>query len=292
MRASHPDAEGYVERDGVRVFWERYGEGDPAVLFMAPWSIVHSRCWKAQLPYFGRHGCAIAFDPRGNGRSDSPTDVAAYDEREYAVDALAVLDAVGVERAVVVSLSRGARWALLLVGEHPDRVAGACFIAPSLPLVAPPGGRAAAIAAFENERTSYDGWWKYNLHHWRHDHADFAEHFFTLAYNEPHSTKQLEDCVEWARQADPEALIASELGLRIRTREEVARLCAGVRCPSLVIHGDRDAVFGVDCGRALADCTSGELVVLEGSGHMAQARVPVRVNLLLREFVESLGSNG
>ena len=54
-RARYPDAEGFVERDGVSVFWERYGEGEPTILFLPSWSIVHSRLWKGQVPYFARH---------------------------------------------------------------------------------------------------------------------------------------------------------------------------------------------------------------------------------------------
>jgi hypothetical protein len=49
-RAGYPDETGHVERDSVRVFWERYGDGEPAVLLLAPWTIIHSRCWKAQIP--------------------------------------------------------------------------------------------------------------------------------------------------------------------------------------------------------------------------------------------------
>jgi len=54
-RARYPDTEGYVERDGVRVFYEVYGEGEPTILFVPPWSLVHSRCWKFLFQYFARH---------------------------------------------------------------------------------------------------------------------------------------------------------------------------------------------------------------------------------------------
>ena len=133
-RARYPDEEGYVERDGVRVFYEVYGEGEPTILFVPPWSLVHSRCWKMQLPYFGRHFRAIAFDPRGNGKSDRPQTSDAYTETEFAADALAVLDATGTEKAFVVTLSLGAQRTLVLAAEHPERVQGIVFIAPSLPL--------------------------------------------------------------------------------------------------------------------------------------------------------------
>ena len=49
-RARYPDEEGFVEREGVRIFWERYGEGEPTILFLPTWSIIHSRCWKMQIP--------------------------------------------------------------------------------------------------------------------------------------------------------------------------------------------------------------------------------------------------
>ena len=40
-RARYPDTEGYVERDGVRTFYEVYGEGEPTVLLLPTWSIIH-----------------------------------------------------------------------------------------------------------------------------------------------------------------------------------------------------------------------------------------------------------
>ena len=71
-QARCPDETGYVERLGVRVFWERYGDVDPTVLLLPTWTIVHSRVWKAQIPYFARHCRVLTFDPRGSERSDRP----------------------------------------------------------------------------------------------------------------------------------------------------------------------------------------------------------------------------
>jgi hypothetical protein len=51
-RARYPDEQGYIERDGVRVFYEVYGDGEPTLLFCPTWTIVHSRIWKMQIPYF------------------------------------------------------------------------------------------------------------------------------------------------------------------------------------------------------------------------------------------------
>ena len=45
----YPDATGHVERDGVRVFWKRYDDGEPTALFLPTWKIIHSPRWKAQI---------------------------------------------------------------------------------------------------------------------------------------------------------------------------------------------------------------------------------------------------
>jgi pimeloyl-ACP methyl ester carboxylesterase len=107
MRAREPDAEGYVDHDGVKLHWEVFGSGRPTLLLLPTWSIVHSRVWKAQVPYLARHFRVLTFDGRGNGRSDRPGGAEAYTEREFAADALAVLDATATGRW----WSPGATWA-------------------------------------------------------------------------------------------------------------------------------------------------------------------------------------
>jgi pimeloyl-ACP methyl ester carboxylesterase len=134
MRAREPDRCGRVERRGVRIGYEVFGEGAETLLFMPTWSIIHSRTWKGQIPYFSRHFRVVTFDGRGSGRSDRPTDPASYREEEFAADALRVMDATETDRALVVSLSMGAIRSLMLAAEHPDRVCGLAFIAPSLRL--------------------------------------------------------------------------------------------------------------------------------------------------------------
>ncbi len=285
-RALYPDEEGWVERDGVRVFYEVYGHGLPTVLFLPTWSIVHSRCWKLQLPYFGRHGRAVAFDPRGNGRSDRPSDPTAYAEHELADDALAVLDATGTERAVLVSLSLGAQRALLLAVERPERVAGAVFIGPALPFGRLDGRD--ALGRFDEELPTDEGWAKYNRHYWLRDFPGFLDFFFSQCFSEPHSTKQIEDCVGWGLDTDPETLLTIEGAEGLASREAVAALCGRMACPVLVIHGSEDRIRPHAHGRELAKLTGGRLATLAGSGHCPHARDPVKVNLLIRDFVESL----
>jgi pimeloyl-ACP methyl ester carboxylesterase len=151
-RARYPDDSGYVERDGVRLYYEVYGTGEPTVFLLPTWSIIHSRHWKMQVPYLARHCRVVTFDGRGNGRSDRPG--GGYEEREFAADALAVMDATATERAVLVSFSLGAQRALLVAAEHPERVDGAVFICPSVPLGEPPAGR---VHSWEAELDTDEG---------------------------------------------------------------------------------------------------------------------------------------
>ena len=73
---------------------------------------------------------------------------------------------------------------------------------------------------------------------------------------------------------------------------DVDRWCARAARPALVVHGDRDRISPPRSGAALARATGGSLVVLEGAGHIPNARDPVRVNRLIREFAESLPARG
>jgi pimeloyl-ACP methyl ester carboxylesterase/predicted glycosyltransferase len=282
-RARYPDAEGFVERHGVSVFWERYGEGEPTILFLPTWSIVHSRTWKMQIPYLSRHCRVLTVDPRGNGKSDRPRQSDAYREEEFAADALAVLDATQTERAVLVSLSRGAERALLLAAEHPERVAGMVFIAPALPLP-PASPRASAEREFVEPRETYEDWEKWNSHYWLAHYEDFVEFFFSQVFNERHSTKQREDAVSWALETNPETLVATQVAPRLPNEASVLALIDRVRCPALVIHGRDDAVRPHDSGARLAELLGASFVSLEGAGHCPHARDPVKVNLVLRDF--------
>src|SRR5918994_1919892 len=152
-RARYPDESGYVERDGVRLHWEVYGSGEPTVLLLPTWSIIHSRHWKMQIPYLARHCRVLTFDGRGNGRSDRPQDPEAY-----------------------------------------------------------------------------------NKHVWLRDYRGCLEFFFSRMFNEPHSTKPIEDCVGWGLETDGETLVTAQYGAKLGV-DEAGEIAARIRCPVLVIHG-------------------------------------------------------
>jgi pimeloyl-ACP methyl ester carboxylesterase/predicted glycosyltransferase len=295
-RARYPDEQGYIERDGVRVFWERYGEGEPTVLLLPTWTIVHSRFWKAQIAYLARHFRVVTFDPRGNGRSDQPRDPALYSEAEFAADALAVMDATATDQAVIASVSKGAQRALLLAADHPERVLAAAFIGPFFP-ASPVGGLRWRIMA--NPRLSgmffkrppiAKGWLKFNGAHWLADYRDFVEWFLRRCLDTRHSTKQIEDAIEWGLDTDAPALIASALGHSAApaTRRDQLELARRVQCPVLVITATNDKVTAPADARALANATQGELLSIPDGTHLPQARKPVPVNLALRGLVENV----
>jgi predicted glycosyltransferase len=130
---------------------------------------------------------------------------------------------------------------------------------------------------------AYEGWAKYNRNYWVQDHRGFLEFFFGQAFNEPHSTKAIEDAVSWGLEMSPETLIATQVaGL---DEAEARELSGRIRCPVLIIQGAEDAITGRSRGVALAEATGGNLTLLAGSGHIPQARDPVKVNLILRDFI-------
>ena len=268
-RARYPDTEGYVERDGVKTFYEVYGEGEPTVLLLPTWSIIHSRCWKMQIPYLARHCRVIAFDGRGNGKSDRPAEPRAYVEQEFADDALAVMDATGTDRAVLVSLSRGAERSLLLATGHPDRVAGMVFIAPALPLH-PAAPRASAEREFTARHESYSGWEKWNANYWLENYRRTSSSSSSRR-SSPSRTPPSSARTRWPGRwrTDPETLVATQLAPRLADEATVRELTSRVSCPTLVIHGHDDAVRPHDSGAALAELTGGALVASRARGRQS-----------------------
>jgi pimeloyl-ACP methyl ester carboxylesterase/predicted glycosyltransferase len=280
MRARHPDTEGFIERDGVKVGYEVFGAGEPAIVLLTSWAIVHARQWKAQVPYLARHFQVITVEGRGNGRADRPGTPEAYRDREYVDDAIAVLDAVGVDRAVVVGLSVGGRHALQLAAWYPQRAAGVVAIGAALPWPMPPG--------FDETRDAYQGWDKANRHYWLADYRGWVEFFMSQVFTEPHSTKPHEDGVAWGLDTTAETLLLTVPAVTEPGAADAEAIARQVRCPVLIVHGDQDGIVPYETGVALARWTGGQLVTIGGGGHAPTLRDPVKVNLLIRDFAESL----
>jgi len=281
MRAREPDYEGTVERDGVRVGYDVYGTGEPTIVLLTSWCITHAEQWKGQVPYLARRFRVITVEGRGNGRADRPTTPEAYDDREYVDDAIAAMDAAGVDRAVVIGSSLGARHALQLAAWYPERAAGVVAIGPALVWPFPPD--------FDEPKDSYEGWEKVNRNYWLADYRGFVEFFMSQVFTEPHSVKQWEDGVGFGLETTAETLLLSVPAASGLTEAEAEAVCRQVRCPVLVVHGDQDGIVPYEVGTIVAQWTGGQMVTFHGGGHTPTATDPVRANLLIRSFAESVG---
>jgi pimeloyl-ACP methyl ester carboxylesterase len=278
VRAREPDIAGEIVRDGVHVGFDAYGDpARPCVVLLTSWAIVHMRQWKGQVPYLSRSLFVVTVEGRGNGRADRPDDDAAYADEEYVEDAVAVLDRLGVERAVVGGLSIGARHALQTAAGHPDRVAGVVAIGANLSWPVPPD--------FDQPQEAYEGWGKANRHYWLADYRGWVEFFMSQVFSEPYSSKQWEDGVAWGLETDARTLLHTVPAVGALTWRGAEEICRRVRCPVLVIHGDQDAVVPYETGVDLARWTGGELVTVHG-GHAPPLRHPVLTNRLIREFTD------
>jgi pimeloyl-ACP methyl ester carboxylesterase/predicted glycosyltransferase len=253
-----------LDRNGVPIAWETHGSGAPAVLLLPPWSIAPSRFWKLQVPYLARHHRVITFDGRGNGRSGRPRRAEDYADEEFVGDALAVLDAAGVEAAIVVGFSMAAGWGVQLAAAHPERVLGLVALAPAVPLLGP-------VRLPPEHRP------------WEQDLGGFLAAFYAQFLSEPHSTRQIEDGVEWGHEAGPETLTLTMAAPGL-TPETAPEVCRAVRCPVLCLHGDGDRIIPHRFAVAFAELTGAPLVTVEGAGHALPARHPVLANRLIREF--------
>ena len=116
--------QGYVDHDGVRIWYSTYGAGTPVVLLHG--GLGHSGNWGYQVPaLIGAGHRAVVIDSRGHGRSTR--DARAYSYELMASDVLAVMDVLQLGKAALVGWSDGACIALILGAQAPERVAGVLF---------------------------------------------------------------------------------------------------------------------------------------------------------------------
>ena len=108
----------YAENAGVKIRWEEEGEGEPLLLIMG---LGYSlEMWHRVKPLLTDRFRVLLFDNRGVGKSDVPEP--GYSIPDMAEDAVAVLDAAGVESAHVLGVSMGGYIAQALAVAHPTRV--------------------------------------------------------------------------------------------------------------------------------------------------------------------------
>jgi len=287
-RAKQPDSSGYASvAGGLRLYYEIFGSGDKTIVIMPASPISHSRLWKGQIHYLSRHFRVVAYDGRGNGMSDFPDPSGKMPASFYSRDCIDVMDATGTDKAVLVGICHdGVFPALQIAAAHPERVEGVFAIAPGVPHLVPPlPFRHAAVEKFHEKLDSNEGWFKQNEHYWRENYRGFLEFFFGEMFPEPHSTKQIEDAVAYGLDGSVEVMLMEDEARPAADKEEVEAVLRSVRCPVLIVMGDRDNCQPIERGRATAELIPGaKFVELTGSGHIPNARHPVLVNRMIGEF--------
>jgi pimeloyl-ACP methyl ester carboxylesterase len=107
----------YAELDGLRLYYERAGLGDPELLFLPGWC-CDGTALQPQFDHFAQKHAVTALDQRGCGRSDRPPD--GYAIPDLADDIVGFCRTVGIERPIVVGHSLGGMIAVELAGRRPS----------------------------------------------------------------------------------------------------------------------------------------------------------------------------
>lgn len=107
-----------ITLDGLEVFYERRGQGDPVLLVHGLGSSTED--WEPQVDALAREFTVIAYDVRGHGRTAKPAQ--AYSVAQFAADAAALIAALGTGPVHVVGLSMGGMIAFQLAADHPELV--------------------------------------------------------------------------------------------------------------------------------------------------------------------------
>ena len=250
--------------DGTRIAWYRYGGGDSAILFVPTWNLVDARVVGHQVAALESRATVVTYDPRGAGAGERPK--TGYDFPLHAADALAVLDATGIEHCVLVTASRGVNAAVLLATDAPERLTRMAVVAPYMQL--------------EPEPAAPDPEWLKGL---QADWAGFIVPFMHEVFTEPDSADVIAEMIAIGLEATPEVIVTQELE---HDWQRPARLLERVTCPTLVVHGEADAHVPVALARSIVDAMpNARLTVVPSGGHRPDIRTPELVNPVLLEFL-------
>ena len=266
-----PVEAGVAEHDGVSLAWRAHGEGEPVLMIMG--FMGSGAAWFRLLPHIAADRRAIVMDNRGTGDSDRIG--GQWTMQDMAGDAVAVLDAVGVDRAHVIGASMGGMIAQHLALDHPDRVRSltlACThpgrrgappwrMAASValrPLLGPAGAFPVVAPLLYAERT-------------RREQPDRIE----------------EDVRMRVRDATPLATARGQVHA-ISCHDTRSRL-PSLRVPALVVHGEDDKLIPPDCGRELARRIPGaRLALFPECGHVLTTDAEAETAAAIRGFLDEV----
>lgn len=284
MRAVEPNQSEKLKLEGFEIGFETFGDPQaPAVILLPTWQIVHSRQWKMQVPFLARSFYVITYDAPGNGGGERTEDPAAYNYDRIVDQGIGLLDHLGVKEADIMGYSRSCGYAIWMAARYPERVKKMILIgngiSPDLSFDPDPD--------FHKKRKTYEGWEKVNANYWRENYEEWLEFFFGELFSEAHSTKGIEDTIGWGLETTPEILIKASDGVERFFKMPAKEAIEKVQCPVLIIHGDEDRITNIESSQKLAAARPDfEFVTIEGAGHIPHGRDPVRVNLLIKDFLQ------
>jgi pimeloyl-ACP methyl ester carboxylesterase len=260
----------------LALFAEQWGSG-PAPLILGHGFGGSARNFRPQAREVATARRVILFDARGHARSDAPDDAALYEPECFVSDLLAILDAAGVERAVVGGLSMGAGVALRFALAHPERVAG-LFLSAFPRAASAPGHREWALAfARDLEREGMERAGERHAWGTRMRSDPTAAELIRRGFLE-HSAPALAHVLRRLIAVQP---APEELG------EALARLAV----PTAVLVGSSDAP-SLDPSRALARCIPGARLHEIAGGHVINLENPQGYNRALGELLDRVGARG
>ena len=267
----------YVKaKDDVDIYYEVFGEGAP-FLFLSE-TACDGAVWKIyQVPEFARDHRMIIFDYRGTGLSGKPS--AKYSTDMFAADAVAVLDHLGLEGAVVCGHSMGGRVAQLLALDYPRKVSKLILASSG---AAHPGERGIPLRiAKEMVEMGYE---KY-----------VRDHTIVVGWTESYARQHM-DLIENYLKVRMANLCPVEFYFRhvlARQEHDTSGRLKEIKVPTLILVGDNDHFVVSDMShRAGADILAkgvpdSKLVVLPGERHSYFFSEPERVHGIVREFLKS-----
>jgi pimeloyl-ACP methyl ester carboxylesterase len=229
----------YFDSNGVQIYFEEHGKGDPVVLVHGFASRADHN-WGAMNWYttLAPHYRVIALDCRGHGRSGKPHDAAAYTGETMGEDVIRLLDHLGIKRTLIMGYSMGARIVTGLLMHHPERLRAAVLGGiGAVSESAPSFNRQPIVDALLAETAS-------NVKEGR-DFRQFAE-------SVGNDLKALAACMASNREDF--------------TGERIA--AAKIRVPVMIVIGTKDVLVGNP--KLLRDSIPGsKLVMLEGHDHLS-----------------------
>lgn len=232
-----------VTVDGAELYWEAHGVGEPLLLISG--QATSLRGWLHVVSQLAERHRVILFDHRGIGRSTEGSDESRFATRAFAGDAIAVLDALEIERADVYGHSMGGRVAQWIAVDHAKRLN-------RLVLAATTGGD-----AFDPPRAR-----EVNTILARGDAATMTPYFFSSEFSERHPGV-VHDF--FARDASVSVRRGHYQASRAHHAwDDLHRITA----PTLVMHGEDDVVTPPVSAESIAERVPGaELFIEPGQVH-------------------------